>query len=151
MTLCADKTKLQVFATKTMQEAVNYAKMTNPVMINGKKIEFVDSAEHVGVLRSITGNLPSILARIKAHKRALGSVLNTGMARGHRGNPAASLRVEQLYGSPVLLSGLGTLVLTKKEIVLVDQHHKETIMNLQRLLPNTPRSVSCFLAGSLPG
>ena len=149
--MCAEKTKLQVFATSNMQSQVQYAKNTNPIAVDNEEIKFVNAAEHVGMLRSSSGNLPTILARVTAHRKALASVLHTGMARGHRGNPAASLHVEQLYGVPVLLSGLAPLVLSKKEENLIDQHHKEVISNLQRLLPRTPRSVVCFLAGSLPG
>ena len=113
--LCADKTKLQVFFTKSMQEEVRYAMITSPIKLNNEEIRFSPTAEHVGILRCTTGNQTTIFARITAHKAALGAVLHTGMARGHRGNPAASLGVEQLYGLPVLLSGLATLVLTKKE------------------------------------
>ena len=80
--------------------------------INGEKIGVTDLAEHVGMLRSSSGNGPTILACITAHKKALNGVLHTGMARGHRGNPAASLRVDKLYAIPVLLSGIARLVLT---------------------------------------
>ena len=103
------------------------------------------------MLRSVYGNLPTILERITAYRKALAGVLHTGVARSHRGNPAASLRVLQIYGNPVLLSGLAPLVLNKQETVTIDQHHKETLRSLQRLLPNTPQTVTCFLAGSLPG
>ena len=89
--------------------------------------------------------------RITAHNKALGAVLHTGMARGHRGNPAASLHVEQVYGAPVFLSGLPALVLSKPEQSMISQHSKETMSNLHRLLPCTPRSVVCFLGGNLPG
>ena len=146
--LCAEKTKLQVFATKKMRLVANYAKETNPINIDGEKINF---AEHVGMLRSSSGNSPTILARLTAHRNALRAVLHTGMARGHRGNPAASLHVDQVYGIPVLLSGLGPLVLSNPEFNLVSQHHKEITSNLQRLLPCTPRSVVYFLGGTLPG
>ena len=61
-------------------------------------------AEHVGILRSPEGNMPNILSRLSAHTMA--SVLPIGMAYSHRGNPAASLSIEKLYGTPVLLSGL---------------------------------------------
>ena len=71
-------------------------------------------------------------------------------ARGHRGNPAAILRVEQLYGVPVLLSGLAPLILTNAEVNTIEQHHKDTIANIQRLFSRTPRAVTFFLAGSLP-
>ena len=77
-----------------MRVSVEYAKNTKPIYMDDMKINFVDRAEHVGMLRSSAGNHLTILARITAHKKALGGVLHTGMARGHRGNPAASLRVD---------------------------------------------------------
>jgi hypothetical protein len=149
--LCASKTKLQVYHTMDMQILVNYAMETNPLHIDGKKINFASTAEHVGLLRSSAGNHLTLLDRITAHNKALGAVLHTGMARGHRGNPAASLHVEKMYGAPVYLSGLPALVLSKPEQSMISQHSKETMSNLQRLLPCTPRSVVCFLGGDLPG
>ena len=103
------------------------------------------------MVRSTAGNNVQIFTRITAKKNALAAVLHSGMARGHRGNPAASLRIHQLYGVPVLLSGIATLVLSKQDEDLVDNHHKDVVSNLQRLLPRTPRAVILFLAGSLPG
>ena len=50
--LSAEKTKLQVYFTKNMDAVVKYAKMTNPITINGKKVDFVDCADHVGLARS---------------------------------------------------------------------------------------------------
>jgi hypothetical protein len=110
-----------------------------------------DSAEHVDLIRSVTGNLPTILSRMKAHKKALGAVLHTGLARSHRGNPAASLCIHQMYANSVLFSGLGSLVLSDQESSMITQHLKGTISNLQRLIPLTPRAVIFFLAGTLPG
>ena len=108
-------------------------------------------AEHVGVLRSTNGNKEAILARICAHKSAVASILNAGMARGHRGNPAVGIRVHCLYGIPVLLSGIAALVLTAADVNLLEGHYKETLRNIMRLHSKTPRSVVYFLAGSLPG
>ena len=149
--LSAVKTKLQAFSTKQTRNIAEYYMETNPISIDGKVIKFDTSAEHVGMVRSVTGNLPGILERFKAHKKALGAVLHAGLARGHRGSPAASLNVLQIYGTPVLLSGLAPLVLSKSEETLIDQHHKEIVSNIQRLLPATPQAVIFFLAGSLPG
>ena len=105
----------------------------------------------MGIIRSTTsGNNPHILQRITAHKRALGAVLAAGLARRHRGNPAASLRTEKMYGLPVLLSGLGCLYLLESEKKTLSQHYKETLQNLQKLYQNTPESVVFFLGGSLP-
>ena len=121
------------------------------IHIDNDAVEKADFADHVGILRSPLGNQPTIMARISAHKKAMAAVLHVGLACGHRGNPAAGLRVETTYGLPVLLSGLSALVLTKADEDLINNHHKEMISNIQRLLPRTPRSVIYFLGGSLPG
>ena len=134
-----------------MEFDVDYAKYMNPIQINNKEIPFVDTAEHVGVLRSSSGNHPTILARFKAHRQAVASVLHVGIARGHRGNPAAGFRVHQSYGTPVLMSGLAPLVLSKQDVSHIEQHYKETLRCLQRLYSCTPSTVTYFLSGSLPG
>ena len=151
VSLSPGKTKLQVMYTRDMKNIVDHAVATNPISIDEAKIDFAEVAEHVGLLRASSGNLPAILGRISAHNRALGAVLHAGMARGHRGSPAASIHADRVFGIPVLLSGLASLVLLKSELHLIDQHHKDVLRNLQRLLPATPRSVVYFLAGSLPG
>ena len=77
-------------------------------------------------------------------------MLSVGLARGQRGNPAASLKVEQLYGIPVLLSGTAALVLKATESNLLDSHFKNKLQNLLKLHQKTPDCVVLFLAGSLP-
>ena len=148
--LVSSKTKLLPIYNKNHQLLVNYAEIINPVTINGTKVEFSKEADHVGVIRSIAGNMPNIVNRISSHKKALGSVSSVGLARNHRGNPAATLRVQQMYGTPVLFSGLACLVLSKPEVNVIETHFKNTLQNLQKLHQNTPRCVVYFMAGSLP-
>ena len=149
--LVPSKTKLlPVFAPRHRLQ-VYYARVTNQVTIAGVPVKFVDEAEHVGVLRSTSGNMINIVKRITAHKAALSAVAPAGLSRNHRGNPAATLRVHQMYATPVLFSGLASLVLNTSEVKIIDSHYKSTIQNLQRLHRNTPRGVVYFLAGSLPG
>ena len=123
----------------------------NPISINGQDIDFSDQAEHVGVIRSPDGNLPHILNRIVAHKRAMGAVLFSGLARSHRGNPAASLKIEKLRGMPVLFSGMASLVLDRTEVNIIDQHYTTTMRNLLKVCYGTPKSFVLFMSGSLPG
>ena len=149
--LCADKTKLQAFATKNMMGNVEYAEATHSIQIEGNRIVFSQNAEHVGIVRSTSGNGPTLLARFTAHRKALQGILHTGMARAHRGNPERGLHIDKIYAIPVLMSGLAPLVLSNSEINMIDQHHKETLRCLLRLYPKTPRGVVYFLAGSLPG
>ena len=149
--LSSEKTVLQGFAPKKEVFEFEYLKKYSPVNIKDKKVGFHDTAEHVGVIRAVTGNLPHVIHRISAHKKAVGAVLQNGLAQSHRANHAARLKVEQIYGTPVLLSGLSSLVLTKHETTLVTFHHRETLRRLLRLFPKTPQSVIYFLSGSLPG
>ena len=128
-----------------------YAQVISPINIGGEKIEFEEEAEHVGILRSIHGNLAHILNHFTAHRRSLAAVLPIGLARGHRGNPAASIRIHQIYSTPVLFSGLSSLVLNPSEIDMIDMFLKVSLQNLQKLMDKTPACVVAFLGGSLPG
>ena len=149
--LSAGKTKLLLFS-KTETDYTKYARLLSPLHIEDTRIPYADTAEHVGVLRSVSGgNLPHILQRIVSHKRALGQVLCMGLSRRHRSNPIASLRAENIFATPVLYSGIASLILTKHESDILAQHVKNTTENLLKLHPKTPEPVVFFLAGRLPG
>ena len=122
----------------------------NPVNIDGTPVEIVDQTEHVGVLRSSSGNLPNILQRITSFKNAMRPLLSCGLARGSRSNPVASIKILSIYATPVLVSGLGSLVLTKSEYSSLDQQYKRSLQNLLKLSVNSPQSLVYFVAGSLP-
>ena len=151
VSLVPDKTKLQVFLPRSFAPFKEYFTASSPLVIDCQKISFTETAEHVGVIRSTSGNLPNLMKRVLAHKKSLGSLYSAGLAKGHRASPAACLFVNKLHGVPVLMSGLSSQVLSKSEINLVSQHHKKTLQNLQKLHANTPDPVVFFLAGSLPG
>jgi hypothetical protein len=149
--LVPDKTKLLVWSPQHKKAETELLKLSCPINIDNLLIKYSDTAEHVGVLRSVAGgHMPHILDRVSAHRRALFSVLPTGVARHHRGNPSAAFKLERLYASPVLLSGLAALVLNTKEEGVIQNHHKLTLSRLQKLQSSTPACVIYFLAGSLP-
>ena len=117
----------------------------------GAALPLTKQAEHVGVLRSTCGtNLPALTSRISAHNKSLYSILSVGMARNHRGNPAASLRVEASCSAPKLFSGLATLNLSRSEQEILSVHRRLTLQQLQRLHPKTPAPALHFFSGSLP-
>ena len=149
--LVPEKTKLLAYAPSSGSKLLDIQKLSNPLNMNGHRIDFSFSAEHVGILRSTNGNnMLNILDRVSSHTKAMFTILSTGMARGHSGNPAASLRLERLFGCPVLLSGLAALVLSNQEISVLHHHYKTNLQRLQRLHQATPECVVMFLAGSLP-
>ena len=148
--LVPEKTKLLCYSPSGLESSASYWKLVSPITLANKKIEFSIEAEHVGIVRSVDGNLPNIMARLSSHTKSLMTVLPAGLAKGHLGNPAACLRVELLYGCPVLLSGLAALVLNKAEVGILQHHYKVSLERLQRLHKATPEAVVCFLGGSLP-
>ena len=121
-----------------------------PIKIEGNEIECTNTAEHVGIVRSSSRNLPHILDRVSSHRKALFTILPSGLARHHNGNPAASIKVNTIIALPVLLSGVASLTLTQSEVELLNSHHRKTLMNLLKLPMKTPEPVILFLAGSLP-
>ena len=102
------------------------------------------------IVRSVRGNEANIVARLSAHRGAVYGLLSAGLGKGHRANPAASIRVEVVFGVPVLLSGLASLVLSAKEENLIGQHYKVHVQRLLRLHQATPAPVVFLLAGCLP-
>ena len=145
--LCADKTRLLQFSPSS--SSLPYLPF-NPIRVNNQQIDFSLQGEHVGIIRSPSGNLPHLMHRFTAHRKALGAVLFSGLARNHRGNLAAAVKIEKLYALPVLLSGLASLVLTKSEENMIDQHYIGTLRNLLKTNSGTPRSFVLFMCGSLP-
>ena len=148
--LVPEKTKLLCFTPAGLESTSYYWKLVSPVSLGNEKLKFCSEAEHVGIIRSPDGNLPNVMSRMSAHTRAIRAVLPAGLARGHRGNPAAALRLEHLHGAPVLLSGLAALVISKAEIAILNHHYKLKLECLQRLHKLTPKPVVFFLGGSLP-
>ena len=100
--LVQDKTKLQVFLPSSLTPFANYLKTSPLLSIDHNCLTFTDTAEHVGIIRSTTGNLPNLLDTIQSKKKALVAVLPAGLAKAHRENPTASIRANTLHGVRVL-------------------------------------------------
>ena len=147
--LVGAKTKLLVFNTKESLQQTTVELATYPVIVD-QNIEPSDEASHVGVVRSVDGNMAHISERLSAHRKSVYALLHGGMAKGHRANPTASLKVEKVYCVSVLLSGMATLVFSDKEVKLMDQHYKVHLQRLLKLHQATPAPVVFFLAGCLP-
>ena len=77
-------------------------------------------------------------------------MIPAGLALHHGGNPAASLRVDNVYCLPVLLSGLASLLLSKAEINKIGRYYKVNIARLMKIPDRTPECAVYFLAGTLP-
>ena len=98
--LSALKTKLLIFSPFE-SDYIKYNKLISSIHIGSKKI----AAEHGGIIRSVSaGNFPHIQQRMASHRKALGSILFSGMTRRHRANHLPSLQAERIFGAPVSLA-----------------------------------------------
>ena len=147
--LVGSKTKLLSFNTKATADQAAVELATTTISVAKQAVHPTTQAAHVGVVRA-ADNSPHILDRVSAHRKAVFAILHGGSARGHRANPAATLRVEKVFCVSVLLSGLASLILTSKEEKLLDQQYKVHLQRLLKLHQATPAPVVYFLAGCLP-
>ena len=98
MKLVTDKTQLIVMRPKHLRFPI-----TGQILVNDITVHESSSAEHLGLIRtSSLNNLLSIQDRIAKHMKSLFHVQSCGSARGHFANPAASLKIESAYSSPIL-------------------------------------------------
>ena len=149
MKIVNDKTHLLRLSPKSLPP--DSPALSVPIYLENNLLPLSPSMEHLGLLRTCDlENVSSLQDRFSKHLRALYPVLSAGAARGYSGNPAASLRVEKIYASPVLFNCLGSLVLNRKERYLLHQHHKNTLSSLMRLPSRCPHEPIFFLAGVPP-
>ena len=149
--LSCEKTKLLCYSNSSTRNQAYYDQLVSPVCVDQEKVQFSNEAEHVGVTRSPLGNTAHIFNRFTAHRKAISAISASGLSRHRRANPAALVRVQQVFGIPVLLSGISTLVLKKGEIDLINQKIKKIFQHCLKLPDSTPRSVVAFLGRVLPG
>ena len=144
--LSPSKTKLLMMTPPHSKTRPFYS----PITIENTEVSFSSEAEHVGILRAVSGNTPAILNKIASFKKALGAVISCGLARGQRSNPAVSIQILKIYGTPVLLSGMASLVLLGKEIATIETQYKRSLQNILKLPASSPSSLVHFVAGTLP-
>ena len=81
--LCVENTRLQAFSTPDMRATVEHIQKKSPVNIHGTFLNFVSNtsqgAEHVGIIRSVSGNLPHILQRLSLHLNKMAAVMYAGI------------------------------------------------------------------------
>ena len=120
--------------------------------VDGVSVPLSQEATHLGIVRGscAVSNMPAVQARIAAHSRALYSVIGLGMAKNHRSPPSTSLKIEALFSSPVLYSGLAPLLLTKQELSTLNVYGRKVLRQLTRLHKGTFSAALYLLSGVPP-
>ena len=76
--------------------------------------------------------------------------MGVGLAKNHWGIPSSSLRVEALYCTPVLLSGLAPLLIIPAEMETLAVYQRKILRQILKLPKSTAAPAIYFLAGALP-
>ena len=130
--------KTKVLLTKPKPSKHPEAKPISPstqFAVDGVSVPVSSEATHLGIVRSghHSSNLPALLSQIAAHSRSLYGVLNLSMAKNHRTPPSTSMRIESVFFSPVLFSGLSPLIFTKPEINTLNVYTSKVLRQLMKL------------------
>ena len=120
--------------------------------VGGAPVTISSQATHLGIVRSghPSSNSPAVVTRIAAHACALFGLLNLGLAKGHRTPPATALRIELIFASPVLYSGLAPLLLTKPELSTLNVYSRKILRRILKLHDKTAVPAIHLLSGVLP-
>ena len=142
------KTKLLCFSAPRHKNIVQFAKLTSQIKIGNTEIQFSDTKEHVGIVRSSSGIFPTFLTLLLPTGNICLPVLPAGLARRHNANQAAALSVQNSFALPFLLSGKAPLTLASNDVL--DKHFESILRSLMKLPDKSPDPVVYFLAGTLP-
>ena len=146
------KTKILVTNPKPLKSSPPTIPPDATWTVGGAPVSTSSQATHLGIVRSghHSSNSPAVVTRIAAHARALFRLLNLGLAKGHRTNPATSLRIEQTFASPVHYSGLAPLLLTKPELSTLNVYSRKILTRILKLHDKTAVPAIHLLSGVLP-
>ena len=119
--------------------------------MNSTALLLSTEAEHLGIIRTPdVKNTSALVARIAAHDWVLSSLLSAGLAKGHKTNPCTALKALQVYCTPILLSGIASLILTKSDYKLLDLHYRKIFQRMMRLHLKATAPALYILSGLLP-
>ena len=107
------KKKLVAFTDPKLAHIPQIESFLCPLTISAKVIPLSQSADHVGIIRDSVSIFPHILDRLSAHKKANAILKSAGSGGNNRTSLLASIKAEQCFGTPVLLSRMASLVIDK--------------------------------------
>ena len=105
--------------------------------------------EHLGILKDERNHV-KLEGRIKKARNALYALFGAGLHGRNGLPPGTSLHIWLAYVEPILLYGLETVLLTKKELDVLLQFERKTLKELQFLPIRTSNAITYLLLGKIP-
>lgn len=137
------KTKAMIFNKKSTPD------INEILFLHEKSVEKVTSYTHIGIERKPCSQ-EIVENRIKTARRTSYALMGAGMHGYNGNNPKISIKIWNTYVRPILVFGLDSIVLTKKEIKQVSQYHKSVLKTIQNLPERTADAAVYILCGQLP-
>jgi hypothetical protein len=149
----ASRERLVFSSTKTIMVPMREDKLdpTRHIQLYDSTITEEQQGKHLGILRTSDGkNLKTIESRIQTARRTSYALMGAGLHGLNGLSPMVSLRILNTYVIPRLTFGLEALVLTTKEINLLETLYKKYLRAIQCLPESTASPAIYLLAGALP-
>lgn len=124
----------------------------DPLQLGESELPISDHLTHLGIRRQ-KGKMTAdatIDDRTSAARKAMYSLMGAGLHGMNGLPPLVSRTIYSLYILPILLHGLETLILSKKQLQTLEQFHRCTLKRLQTLPTRLSNSMTYLLFGLAP-
>ena len=114
-----------------------------------QEVDISKKAEHVGVIRESSDIFAHILNCITAHKKASSLIKFSSSSQTNVTSLWAHIHAENCFCTPILLSGLSSLVINNTNMNYLETYFKGSLKKILCLPVDTPDPFVYLISGSL--
>lgn len=118
--------------------------------IYDQQMPLVEETSHMGILRSSTSDDVPVNENIKKARRALYSLMPSGLHGNNGLDPETCLQLYQTYIIPVLLNGLEVILPKRKLLDNLERVNKKFLKQILSLPTTTADTAVYVISGTIP-
>jgi endonuclease/exonuclease/phosphatase family metal-dependent hydrolase len=120
--------------------------------LGSASIPIVSQGTHLGIIRDTdsAGNIPTVAKNVTNARKALYSMMGTGMHGTNGLPPATNVYLMNIYIMPILLYGLEILLPSEKEMDTATKFHESSLRQLLSLPSTCAKPAIYILSGHIP-
>ena len=144
------KSNIAVIGPKSYRQ---FWKDVSPWTIGDKKLPVVDCTTHLGITRDVSKHDPvssHITDKLSVGIRTAYALMGSGLHCLNGLHPCVSLHIYNTYIIPRMISGLESVVISKKDMKQLETYHRKFLKCIQNLPSNTASCAVYTLMGALP-
>ena len=144
----ASKTKITIVGSEVDRK---YFQEVSPWKLNGQTVMVEDDNEHLGqVVSGLDQEKKNVDLRLSKGRGALFSLLGPAFQHKSFLGPKARHHIYRTYVTPIVLSGLSSIVLRKADLAPLTGFHRKTLRGILRFSKTSNIPAIHFLLGELP-